>query len=234
MKITCQIIEDEPLASNLLAFYIEKIPSVNLLGVSSNPLQALESLKEKPVDLIFLDIQMPGMTGISFLKVLEQKPFVILTTAYSEYALESYDFNVVDYLKKPITFERFVKGIEKVKQRMAPAANRGENHLDADFIFVKDGTSFVKITLNEVLFIEGQQNYVHIYTTTRKVTSLQRLKSLEEQLPANKFIRIHNSYIINKSSISSIRKNEVEIGGQKIPIGETYLKSFMEFIGKLH
>jgi two-component system LytT family response regulator len=234
MKISCHIIEDEPLASDLLAYYIAKISSLSLVKVCSNPLQALEVLKSQPVDLIFLDIQMPEMTGISLLKVLKKKPLVILTTAYSEYALESYDFDVVDYLKKPITFERFVKGIQKVEQRLAPAINIDEKLTGKDFIFVKDGTRFVKITLSEILFVQGQQNYVHIHTAKQKITSLQRLKSLNDQLPGDKFIRIHNSYIINVNAISSVKNGEIEIGSQKIPIGETYLKSFMDFIDKLH
>jgi len=234
MKISCHIIEDEPLASDLLAYYIAKISSLSLVKVCSNPLQALEVLKTHPVDLIFLDIQMPEMTGISLLKVLKKKPLVILTTAYSEYALESYDFDVVDYLKKPITFERFVKGVQRVEQRLAPAIDIDEKLAGKDFIFVKDGTRFVKITLSEILFIQGQQNYVHIHTAKQKITSLQRLKSLNDQLPGDKFIRIHNSYIINVNAISSVKNGEIEIGSQKIPIGETYLKYFMDLIDKLH
>ncbi len=234
MKISCHIIEDEPLASNLLTFYIEKISSLNLVKVCSNPIEAIDALKTHPVDLIFLDVQMPEMTGISLLKILKKRPLVILTTAYSEYALESYDFDVVDYMKKPITFERFVKGIEKVEQRLTPAINIDKKRVEQDFIFVKDGTRFVKIILNEILFIEGQQNYVLIHTAKQKITSLQRLKSLENQLPVDRFIRIHNSFIISLNSISSIKNSEVEIGSQKIPIGETYLKSFMDFVNKLH
>jgi len=234
MKISCHIIEDEPLASSLLVMYVNKLSVLDLVGVSSNPLQALESLKTNPVDLIFLDIQMPEMTGISFLKVLQKRPLVIFTTAYSEFALESYELDVVDYLKKPITFERFLKAVDKAEQRLYPTLAPKEKSDVVDFIFVKEGTRFVKVMLNEILFIEGLKNYVTIHTATQKIISLQRLKSMEDQLPADKFIRVHNSYIISKSQISSVKENELIIGTIKIPIGETYLKSFMDFINGLH
>lgn len=234
MKISCHIIEDEPLASNLLVMYVNKLSVLDLVGVSANPLQALESLKTNPCDLIFLDIQMPEMTGITFLKVLQKRPLVIFTTAYSEFALESYELDVVDYLKKPITFERFLKAVDKAEQRLHPTVAPKEKLDGIDFIFVKEGTRFVKVMLSEILFIEGLKNYVTIHTGTQKIISLQRLKSMEDQLPADKFIRVHNSYIISKSQISSVKENELVIGTIKIPIGETYLKSFMDFINGLH
>jgi DNA-binding LytR/AlgR family response regulator len=234
MKITCHIIEDEPLASNLLVLHINKLSILELVGVSSNPLEALELLKAIPVDLVFLDIQMPEMTGIALLKALPKKPLVIFTTAYSEFALESYELDVVDYLKKPITFERFLKAVDKAEQRLYPAVTAKEKFNGANFIFVKEGTQFVKVMMNEILFIEGLKNYVAIHTTTKKIISLQRLKSMEDQLPADKFIRVHNSYIISKSAISSVKENEVDIGIAKIPIGETYLRPFMDFINRLH
>ena len=234
MKISCHIIEDEPLASSLLVLYVNKVSMLDLVRVSSNPLQALASLKTNPVDLIFLDIQMPEMTGMALLKVLQKRPLVIFTTAYSEFALESYELDVVDYLKKPITFERFLKAVDKAEQRLYPTVTPKEKLNAIDFIFVKEGTRFVKVMISEILFIEGLKNYVAIHTATQKIISLQRLKSMEDQLPADKFIRVHNSYIISKSEISSVKENEVDIGLVKIPIGETYLKSFMDFINGLH
>lgn len=234
MKISCHIIEDEPLASNLLVLYANKLSVLDLVGVSSNPLQALAALKANPVDLIFLDIQMPDMTGMALLTVLQKRPLVIFTTAYSEFALESYEWDVVDYLKKPITFERFLKAVDKAEQRLFPTVAPKGNLTGRDFIFVKEGTRYVKVMISEILYIEGLKNYVAIHTATKKIISLQRLKSMEDQLPADKFIRVHNSYIISKSAISSVKENEVDIGIVKIPIGETYLKSFMDFINGLH
>ena len=229
MLIRCHIIEDEPMASSLLQLYVAKLPVLQLVAASPGPLQALESLKTTPVDLLFLDIRMPEMTGLSLLRVLEKRPLVIITTAYSEFALESYELDVVDYLKKPITFERFLKAVGKVEQRLEGRT------AGAEFIFVKEGTRFVKIMFTDILFIEGLKNYVAIHTfSNQKIVSLQRMKTLEAQLPADKFIRVHNSYIISKSAIASVKENEVFVGNVKVPIGETYLKPFMEFIDGFH
>ena len=242
MSIRCHIVEDEPMASKLLQLYVSKLPVLSLVAVSDNPLHALESLKTNPVDLLFLDIRMPEMTGLSLLEVLSNRPLAIFTTAYSEFALESYELDVVDYLKKPITFERFVKAVGKAEQRLqAGDAARGvsgdaarDRSGDAGYIFVKEGTRFVKLNIDEILFIEGLKNYVAIHTATQKIVSLQRLKTLEEQLPADNFMRVHNSYIIAKSAISSVKDNEIRIGVAHIPIGETYLKAFMDFIMGRH
>jgi two-component system, LytTR family, response regulator len=230
MSIRCHIVEDEPMASKLLQLYVSKLPVLSLVAVSDNPLHALESLKTNPVDLLFLDIRMPEMTGLSLLEVLSNRPLAIFTTAYSEFALESYELDVVDYLKKPITFERFVKAVGKAEQRLQVLDPARESSVGAGYIFVKEGTRFVKVNIDEILFIEGLKNYVAIHTATQKVISLQRLKVLEDQLPADNFIRVHNSYIIAKSAISSVKDNEIRIGTATIPIGETYLKPFMDFI----
>jgi DNA-binding LytR/AlgR family response regulator len=234
MSIRCHIIEDEPMASKLLQLYVSKLPVLELIAVSDNPLHALESLKTNPVDLLFLDIRMPEMTGLSLLEVLTNRPLAILTTAFSEFALESYELDVVDYLKKPITFERFVKAVGKAEQRLQVNEPRGEKSGSADYIFVKEGTRFVKVNIDDILFIEGLKNYVAIHTAAQKIDSLQRLKSLEDQLPADKFMRVHNSYIVAKSAISSVKENEIQVGTAKIPIGETYLKAFMDFINGRH
>jgi two-component system, LytTR family, response regulator len=230
MSIRCHIVEDEPMASKLLQLYVSKLQVLSLVAVSDNPLHALESLKTNPVDLLFLDIRMPEMTGLSLLEVLSNRPLAIFTTAYSEFALESYELDVVDYLKKPITFERFVKAVGKAEQRLQVLDPARESSVGAGYIFVKEGTRFVKVNIDEILFIEGLKNYVAIHTATQKVISLQRLKVLEDQLPADNFIRVHNSYIIAKSAISSVKDNEIRIGTATIPIGETYLKPFMDFI----
>lgn len=238
MKINCLIVEDEPLARNLMTAYIEKIPYLNLLQACSNPLEAIDFLRENHVDLLFLDVQMPEITGITLLKILQKKPLVILTTAYSEYALEGYEHDVMDYLLKPITFERFLKAVEKAHVRLSNTQNitviqeKIINTTDnvQPFIFVKDGTKLVKIKLSDILYVEGLKDYVTIHTRTQKVVTLQRLKILEEELPENKFIRIHNSYIVAFEAIDAIEKEKVQIGSVFIPISDTYRKSFKEFI----
>jgi DNA-binding LytR/AlgR family response regulator len=222
------------MANKLLQLYVSKLPQLKLIAVSDNPLHALESLKTNPVDLLFLDIRMPEMTGLAFLEVLQNRPLAILTTAFSEFALESYDLDVVDYLKKPITFERFVKAVGKAEQRLQQTEPVKEKPGDTGYLFVKEGTRFVKLNLDEILFIEGLKNYVAIHTITQKIVSLQRLKTLEDQLPAHKFIRVHNSYIVAKGAISSVKENEISVGAAKIPIGETFLKAFMDFIDGHH
>ena len=235
MNLKCLIVEDEPLARNLLVEYVKKISFLELVDASSSPLQALEVLRNNQIDLMFLDIQMPEITGITLLRTLQKKPLVILTTAYSEYALESYELDVVDYLLKPITFDRFLRSVDKASQRISsPAAVVESTSADPEnpFVFIKDGTKLVKINYDDILYVEGLKDYVTIVTKTQKVVSLQRLKSLETQLPADKFIRIHHSYIIALKAIDTIHKGEVQIGSAFIPISDSYRKVFKEFIEK--
>lgn len=232
MKLKCLIVEDEPLARNLLADYVRKVTFLELVEATSNPLHALEVLRNHPIDLMFLDIQMPEITGITLLKSLQKKPLVILTTAYSEYALESYDLDVVDYLLKPITFDRFLKAVDRASQRLTPPAAAQETPAEkgSTFVFVKDGTKLVKINYDDILFVEGLKDYVTIVTKTQKIVSLQRLKALEAQLPPDKFFRIHHSYIIAIKAVDTIHKGDVQIGSHLIPISDSYRKAFREFI----
>jgi DNA-binding LytR/AlgR family response regulator len=225
------------LARSLLSDYVAKVPSLNLVQAFGNPLEALELLRTSQVDILFLDVQMPQLTGISLLKVLQHKPMVILTTAYSEYALEGYELDVADYLLKPVTFERFLKAVDKVTQRLVAEARpvmQPATQPIPDYVFVKDGTKSVKIMLNEILYVEGLKDYVTIHTPTQKIVTLQRMKALEEQLPADRFIRIHNSYIVAVKAIDVVHKNEVLIGQAALPVGDTYRKSFRDFIEKRH
>jgi two-component system, LytTR family, response regulator len=239
LKINCVIVEDEPLARNLMVEYVRKVPTLNLVEACSNPLAAIEVLRNNQIDLLFLDVQMPELTGISFLKILQKKPLVVLTTAYSEYALEGYELDVADYLLKPITFERFLKAVDKVTQRLTSvsqpvAITHDPNKAESKntFVFVKDGTKLVKVQLDDILYVEGLKDYVTIHTSQQKIVSLQRLKALEEQLPADKFIRIHNSFIVALRAIDVIHKGEVQIGQALLPIGETYKKAFRDFVEK--
>jgi two-component system LytT family response regulator len=237
LKLRCLIVDDEPLARNLLTEYVKKLPYLELVDACSNPLAALEALKKNTIDLLFLDIQMPEITGITLLKTLQKKPLVILTTAYSEYALESYDLDVVDYLLKPITFDRFLRAVDKASQRTntasAPATTTDKPGAEiTPYVFVKDGTKLVKIRWDDILYVEGLKDYVTIHTKTQKVVTLQRLKLLETQLPADRFIRIHHSYIVALNAIDTVHKGEVQIGNTFIPISDSYKKAFKEFIDK--
>ena len=240
MNLTCVIVEDEPLARNLMVDYVRKVPYLTLLEACSNPLDAIEILRKNAVDLLFLDIQMPEITGLSLLKALNKKPFVILTTAYSEYALEGYEHDVVDYLLKPITFERFLRAVEKASQRAgATTPNQTKDIPEPStsspsqpFVFVKDGTKLVKINWDDILFVEGLKDYVTIHTRQQKVVSLQRLKALEEQLPSDQFIRVHHSFIVALKAIDAIHKGEIQIGQSLIPISDTYRKAFKDLIDR--
>jgi two-component system, LytTR family, response regulator len=237
--MTCLIVDDEPLARNLLTQYVAKIPSLTLVKACQNPLEALDILRDSSVDILFLDVQMPEITGIGLLKILQKKPYIILTTAYSEYALEGYELEVMDYLLKPITFERFLKAVDKAITRLnhdkpTEIIQISENPTEPSqpFMFVKDGTKLVKVRLKDILYIEGLKDYVIIYTQTQKIVTLQRLKVLETQLPENLFMRVHNSYIIALEWIEIVHKESVQIGKVQIPISDTYRKNFKDFIEK--
>ena len=256
MILTCLIVEDEPLARNLLTQYVGKISTLQLVKACSSPLDAMDILRETPVDILFLDVQMPEITGISLLKILKNKPYVILTTAYSEYAIEGYELDVMDYLLKPITFERFLKAVEKATEKLniaqtpvpasdnihntPPSTQNPDTHRGVSegissnqaFIFVKDGTKLVKVKLNDIQYVEGLKDYVTIHTPNKNITTLQRMKTLEEQLPEGQFIRIHNSYIVSLEWIDVIHKEKVQIGKAFLPISDTYRKAFKEFIDK--
>lgn len=220
--------------------YVRKVPYLTLLEACANPLDAIEVLRKNSVDLLFLDIQMPEITGLSLLKALNRKPLVILTTAYSEYALQGYEHDVVDYLLKPITFERFLRAVEKASQRAgATTPNQAKDIAEQTisspsqpFVFVKDGTKLVKINWDDILFVEGLKDYVTIHTRQQKVVSLQRLKALEEQLPSDQFIRVHHSFIVALKAIDAIHKGEIQIGQSLIPISDTYRKAFKDFIDR--
>ncbi len=243
MTHTCIIVEDEPLARSLMENYIQKVPYLHLVQSFSDPLKALEFLRENSVDILFSDIQMPEITGITLLKILQKKPLIILTTAYSEYAIEGYELDVLDYLLKPITFERFLKSVEKASLRLnsnqtTPIEKHTAEHVQTSpvmeavqpFIFVKDGTKLVKIKLSEIMYIEGLKDYVSIYTPAQKIVSLQTLKALELQLPEKQFIRIHNSYIVALEWIEAIQRDKIQIGKVFLPISDTYRKTFKDFI----
>ena len=230
--IRCVVIDDEPYARQLLTEFISKVPNLKLEGAFSSALAALPVLSKKNIDVLFLDIQMPDISGIDFLKTLDKRPLVIFTTAFAEYALEGFELDVADYLLKPFDFSRFLKAVNKLSQRIespAPQPIHDMPSRKSDFIFVKDGTKLVKVNLEDIQFIKGTREYVTIVTAQSKIMSLQSMKALEEELPEI-FIRVHNSFIVNITCIDSISKNEIEIGDEIIPVGITYKKLFFEKI----
>ncbi len=234
------IVDDEPLALDVLETYVQKLPELNLVARCSNAFEANEALKKHEVDLMFLDIQMPQLTGIDFLKALTDPPAVIFTTAYSNYALEGFEVNAVDYLLKPISLERFMKAankaVEQIELRRRENAHQLEMNDADEFTFVKADKKFVKVKYNEVLYIEGLKDYVIIRTEKGRVITLQTMKSLEEKLPPRYFRRIHRSYIVNIDKVEAIMGNMVEViekGNPKhLPIGKNYRDDFLAIINE--
>ncbi|WP_336688154.1 LytTR family DNA-binding domain-containing protein [Chryseobacterium bernardetii] len=218
-KIKCIIVDDEPLAISLLEQYVQKIPFFELVFSTENPIEALEYIQNNDSDLIFLDIQMPELTGINFMKIVGAKQKYILTTAYSEYALEGYEHNIVDYLLKPVSFERFLKSAIKAQERFSFQEE------EACF-FVKSSGQQHRINFNEILYIESIKDYVNIRTVGEEYIVLDTLKSLENQLPT-KFVRIHKSFIINLDKIKSIGAKKLRVSEQEIPIGDSYRSNLL-------
>lgn len=230
--INCVIIDDEPFARNLLSDYIDKVPYLNLKDSFSSGLLALEMLNKEKVDLLFLDIQMPDINGIEFLKSLKEAPKVIFTTAHAEFALEGYELDVLDYLLKPFDFPRFLKAVEKASKHQNKISDF-EKEKQSKYILVKDGFDLVKVSLKDILYIKGLKDYVQIVTTKKKIISLQTLKDLSQSLPEDMFFRVHNSYIVSLDHINSIGKNQIKVEGDYIPIGATFKKHFFDSLNRL-
>lgn len=225
--MNCVIIDDEPLAREGLASYVREVDFLNLTGTCENPLELIKLLDHQAIDLIFLDIQMPKMNGIDFLKIMQKPPMVIITTAYPSYALEGFQLNVLDYLLKPITFDRFFKSANKAKDYhrllnnwAQPGAPKTET--DEGYFFIKCGNKYEKIYFDEILYVEGMQNYVTIFTAKGKYITLLNLKSLEQNLDSKLFIRVHKSYIVSTGKIDGIEGNDIFIGQHRIPISRNY------------
>ena len=252
MLLKAIIVDDEPVARKVLREYIEDIDYLELAGVAENPLKADALMAEKRIDLLFLDINMPKLTGIEFLRASgggPQLPLVIITTAYAEYALDGFELDVVDYLVKPISFERFLKACQKARTRYAerlrgapegsqgtaqeagrqtaPDGARHENHF-----FVKCGDSLEKVVYSELLYVEAMMNYIVLHTTSRKLIVYLTLKGLLAQLPASDFVQVHKSFIVNREMVSSIRGNVLQLGAATVPVSQHYYEAAMQEILK--
>lgn len=226
--MTCIIIEDQPPAQRILKKYIEDLGTLQLKATFSNALQAMEFLRTAAVDLIFLDIHLPKISGIDFLKTLQHPPAVILTTAFSEYALESYEFSVVDYLLKPFSFQRFVKAVAKVPQKNSTPLEDFSPEKPKE-IFVKSGYEYIKITIDEILFIKSDADYTEIHLSQKKYLSSEPLRYWLETLGEDQFMRIHKSYILNTAKMERIATNQVYLeGAVVVPIGRAFKEGFAD------
>ncbi|PJJ80270.1 LytR/AlgR family response regulator transcription factor [Mucilaginibacter auburnensis] len=238
--IRCLVVDDEPLALNILEDYISKVPFLELVKATTNPIEALTKVQDGNIDLVFLDVQMPELTGIQFLKIANGKTKVILTTAYPQYALEGYELDVVDYLLKPIAFDRFYKAAQKAQGIIKPALSapaeqtphvqQQQQDFMSDFIFVKSEHKIQKVYLHDILFIEGLKDYISIFTDGERIITLQNMKKMEDTLPEKHFIRVHKSYIVALNKIDSIERSRIRIGDKIIPIGDTYRDDFFKII----
>ena len=232
-KLSCYIIDDEPLAQEILEEYVSKVPFLELKGKFMSPLEAAEQLKEDKPDLLFLDINMPDLDGLSFIPMLNPKPMIILTTAYDQYALKAFEMEVKDYFLKPFSFERFYKGVLRLYQEQVNRQPENKEIKTApvneqEYLFLKVGNRIQKIAIGDILFIEGMKDYLRIHTTQEKIMTLLNFAKLEELLPAREFARVHRSFMVAINKISHIEKNRIQIADQVIPISDTYAESFFK------
>ncbi len=234
MKLKCLVIDDEPLARRVIQKYADNLPFIEIIAHCENPLEAIELIHHQQVDIIFLDIQMPRLTGIDFLKTIKNLPPVIITTAYAEFALQGFELDVVDYLMKPFSFDRFLKAVQKAEEtnlnKKRHSTSIPEPEKQEDYIFVKSNKKTFKINLNEILFIEALGDYIKIFTLDKMIISYQSLKNLEGMMPQKSFPRVHKSYIISLSRIDNIEGNMIRIRDKQIPIGTNYKAEFEKLV----
>ena len=237
--MNCIIVDDEPLARDLLEDFTSKVPFLKLKALCKSGFEAMEVLQKEKIDLIFLDIQMPDLSGIQLFQSLAVKPQVIFTTAYHDYAVEGFELDATDYLVKPFTFERFLKAANKafkiyhVNNTKTDSLKQTEENTNKDFLFIKEGTSTVRVNIDEILYIEGLKDYIKIFKKDKFHLTLMTLKAMGEKLPKDKFIRVHRSYIIAVSKIDSIERNRIVIGEKWIPIGDYYKEGFQKLLDEL-
>lgn len=234
MKIKCIVIEDEKLAAEKLASFIEKITVLELVSTFKDGISAINYLKSNTVELIFLDIEMKDFNGIQFLKALQFKPAVIITSAYEKYAISGYEFSVVDYLLKPYTLERFLQSVDKAIN-LKEIKDKAKNYeliasQSNEYIFIKSENRIEKIELDDILFIEGMKDYLRIHTSSKKIMTLQSFNGILKHLPHNNFKRVHNSYLVSLNKIETIERNRIKIADTFIPVSDKYRDSFFSSI----
>ncbi|MEE4178427.1 MAG: LytTR family DNA-binding domain-containing protein [Bacteroides sp.] len=241
MKINCIAIDDEPLALDIITEYCKRIPFLDLLQTFDNAVDALGYLRENTVDLMFLDIEMEGLSGMQLLKTLKNKPYIVMITAYDQYAVQGFELDVDDYMLKPVSFERFIKGVNKVYERMqkdqaekpadaAPIASQAE--AEPACFFIKTETRMEKVNPADILYVEGMGDYWRIVTTGKKIMTLMNARGLEEMMPEPRFCRVHKSYFVAIDKIEFIERRSIKIGDIRIPVSDTYQKRFFELIEK--
>lgn len=228
-KIKCIIVDDEPVARKIIREFVEEVNFLTLAGEFENALKAERFLKTEEAEIVFLDIEMPKLSGLDWLKRSTVKPVVILTTAFPEYALEGYELDIIDYLLKPIRFSRFLKAAQKAKDFIR-MKNAGNHLTEPSWLFVRSDKRIEKIEPDDILYIESTGNYIHIHTKDRSIIAYLTLTGIEKELPASGFVKIHQSYIVNFSRIEAIEGNQVKVDNKMLPIGRSYKDEFMKMI----
>ena len=235
MKIKCLAIDDEPLALQQISAYIDRTPFLEKMALCQSAYEAIEFTDQQPVDLMFVDINMPDLNGLDFVKSLKNKPYIIFTTAYSEYALEGFKVDAVDYILKPISYDEFLRSVNKVRERMtATAAATSETvTMNKESLFVKSEYKLIRIQLADIKYIESANEYIQIHLETDKpITTLVRLKTIEGELPKDKFMRVHRSFIVNLDKVKVIDRNRIVFDKVYIPVGDQYKDEFQKFVDK--
>lgn len=225
-KYSCYIVDDEPLAIDVLESYVKKLDHVELLGLTTDPIKALREVKELKPDLLFVDIEMPGLGGLDLIRTIKNHPAIIITTAYREFAVEGFELNVLDYLVKPIAFERFLQALEKFENYQT----RPDTDSDHDFLLVRANRKQVKIFVRDIVVIEGLKDYVKIRLEQEEILTKLTLADIYQQLHADQFIRVHKSFIVSKSKITAFSTTDIELGKLEIPIGRTYKEEFLKIM----
>ncbi len=231
-KIRCLIVDDEPLALDVVENYVRKTPFLELAGRCSSALEAMQQLEEQPIDLIFLDIQMPDLDGVAFSRTLKNGPKIIFTTAFEKYALEGFKVDALDYLLKPFNYEEFLKAAGKAREWFQLLDGQKEAAKNESYLFVKSEYKLIRIHLNEVLYFEGLKDYIkiHVATQHKPILTLMTLKALEEKLPSDRFMRVHRSFIVNLEKIESVERNRIIIGDFAVVVAEQYKEKFHHYL----
>jgi DNA-binding LytR/AlgR family response regulator len=227
--MNCIAVDDEPLALDIIENYVAKHPDLNLVARCNNAAEASEVLKNRQVDLMFLDIQMPEISGLNFIKSMDKKPLFMFTTAYPDYALEGFELDAIDYLLKPIAYDRFERAVEKAKEyfKLKASSDLAETDMENEFFFVKANQKLIKLSYNEIYYVEAFADYVKIFLADKKIVTLQTMKNMEKKLPSNLFSRVHRSYIVNRGHVASFSGTKLEVNGVAIPIGKNYKEDFI-------
>lgn len=240
MKLRCAIVDDEPLALGLLESYAKKTPLLELDGCYANAIQAMRALPEHPVDILFLDIQMPELNGLEFSHIVPEETRIVFTTAFEQYAIDGYRVNALDYLLKPISYTDFLQAVNKavqwfdIRRKAEDNSSAQPSSANADYIYVKSDYKLIQIPLNDILYIEGLKDYIkiHLEGEPRPVLSLVSMKSMEERLPANRFIRVHRSFIVQKQKIKVINKGRIVFGKEYVPISDSYKQELQNYVNE--